>query len=144
MNEQSSSSYQAWRHLHLTAALVSVSFFGVRGIWALQRSPILKQRVVKIARDSIDTIFIGSAIGLAVDTKVAPYPFGSSSPDGYQSAPWLTAKLIGLVSWIVCGSIAMRSSRPAVTISALSGAGLSLAYIYGVARTRDPTLNLLD
>ena len=82
----------------------------------------------------IDTALLASAVALAV--TIRQYP-GTSA--------WLTAKVAGLVAYIVLGTIALkrRKSRR-VRIAAFYGALAVFVYIVGVAATRDPFLRLID
>jgi uncharacterized membrane protein SirB2 len=53
--------------------------------------------------------------------------------------PWLLAKIVALLAYIVLGAIALRRARTrALRIVAFAGAVLTFVYIVGVALTRDP------
>ena len=74
----------------------------------------------------IDTFCHASAVWLAV--IIHQYPF---------TAAWLTAKIFGLVGYIVLGSFALkRATTMQVQIMAFSGALLVFAWIVSVARLK--------
>jgi uncharacterized membrane protein SirB2 len=53
--------------------------------------------------------------------------------------PWLTAKVVALVAYIVLGAVALKYGRTkAVRSVALVAAILTFAYIVAVAVTRNP------
>ena len=83
--------YLAVKNLHVLCAVLSGTGFVLQGIWMMMRSPVLEHRVTRTLPHVIDTIFLASAITLAAMS--AQYPF---------VAPWLTAKVIGLLV-PVCG-----------------------------------------
>ena len=94
----------------------------------LRESDMLQQRWVKIVPHIVDTLLLASALVMVVWS--AQYPFVQ---------PWLTAKLIALVLYIVLGTVALkRGKTKAVRSWALVGAMLTFAYIVAVALTRQP------
>lgn len=121
-------SYLAVKHLHVTCAFLSISLFLLRGIWMLQGSPLLGRRWVKIVPHVIDTVLLGSALVMVFWS--GQYPFVQ---------PWLTAKVLALVAYIVLGTIALKrgKSKP-VRLAAFLAALAVFAYIVKVALTRLP------
>ena len=118
--------YMAIKHLHMTCALLSGSFFLLRGIWMLRASPLLARRWVKVVPHVIDTLLLVSAIILVLWS--GQYPFAQS---------WLGAKVVALVVYIVLGVVALKTGRTmTVRALALAGALLAFAYIISVAVTR--------
>ncbi len=120
--------YLALKNLHVLCAVVSGSGFFLRGLWMLSDSSRLNQRWVRIVPHVVDTLLLGSAIALAVIG--AQYPLAQD---------WLTAKLIGLLVYILCGMMALRRGKSKTTrgmffIAAL----LAFTYIVSVAITRSP------
>lgn len=76
----------------------------------------------------IDTVLLASAIGLAI--LIRQYR-------GVNS--WLTAKVVGVVAYIVLGSIALKRGRNRrVRLLAWIAALLAFGYIVLVAHRRDP------
>lgn len=120
--------YLALKNLHVLCVVVSGSGFFLRGLWMLSDSSRLNQRWVRIVPHVVDTLLLGSAIALAVIG--AQYPMAQD---------WLTAKLIGLLVYILCGMMALRRGKSKTTrgmffIAAL----LAFTYIVSVAITRSP------
>lgn len=121
-------SYLALKHIHLTAVTLSIAGFVVRGLLMLADSPLLRRRLVKVLPHVVDTVLLASAIAMAVIS--AQYPFAQS---------WLTAKLFGLLAYIVCGTMALKRGRTKGRRAAwLVAALLAFGYIVMVALTRDP------
>lgn len=121
-------SYASIKFLHLGSILLSYSLFFLRGLWVLRGSPIMQQRWVKIAPHIIDTVLLGSAITLAVLLDISPF-----------SAPWLAAKIIALLLYIVLGSIAIKRGRTRrVQLGAWLAAQAVFLYIVLTALTHDP------
>ena len=122
--------YLTIKTIHVTCAVLSISFFVVRGFWMLFESDRLQKRWVKVAPHIIDTVLLGSALVMVFWS--AQYPFVQ---------PWLTAKVVALIVYIVLGSVALkRGKTEAVRMTAFIGAILVFAYIVMVALTRQPML----
>lgn len=119
-------SYLAIKYLHVACVLLSGLGFALRGAWMLLDSPRLQQRLVRSLPHLVDTLLLGSALTLAVLSRQYPLVDG-----------WLTAKLAGLLAYIVCGSIALKRGRSkAVRVVFLGLALLAYGYIVSVALTR--------
>jgi uncharacterized membrane protein SirB2 len=120
--------YLAIKHLHITCAAISGSFFLLRGIWMLLDSPMLQRRWVKVVPHGVDTLLLTTALVLVFWS--GQYPFVQ---------PWLTAKVIALVVYIVLGTLALkRGKTKGVRTFALVAALATFAYIVAVALTRQP------
>jgi uncharacterized membrane protein SirB2 len=118
--------YFAIKHLHVTCAALSGSLFLLRGFWMLQRPALLQQRWVRIAPHLVDTLLLASALTMVFLS--GQYPFVQ---------PWLTAKVLALIAYIVLGSIALKRGRSqTVRVAAFIAALGVFAYIVGVALTR--------
>ena len=116
------------KYLHVSCVVLSGLGFAVRGVWMLRDSPMLQARWVKIAPHVIDTLLLASAIGMVVIS--AQYPF---------ALDWLTAKLAGLLVYILCGAMALKRGRTKGQRAVyLVVAVLAFAYIVSVALTRNP------
>ncbi|MEN9482088.1 MAG: hypothetical protein RLZZ298_3483 [Pseudomonadota bacterium] len=121
-------SYFALKHLHITCVLLSGLGFLVRGWWMLTESERLKARLTKVLPHIVDTLLLGSALTMAYLS--GQYPFAQG---------WLSAKLLGLLAYIVCGAMALkRGKTKEIRIIFLSLAVLSYVYIVSVALTRSP------
>ena len=93
----------------------------------------MNRRWLKWAPHLNDTILLAAAIGLA--TMSGQYPF---------VAPWLTAKIVGLLAYILLGVVALRPGRPrGVRIAAWLAALAVFGYVVSVALTRSPAGGLL-
>jgi len=120
--------YIALKHLHVTFVALSGLLFLVRGIWMLRASPRLQQRWARIVPHIVDTLLLASAIGLAVVSHQYP-----------GQMPWLTAKVLALVAYIVLGAVALKRGRTqGVRTAAFIGALACFAYIVAVAVTKNP------
>lgn len=121
-------SYLAIKHLHVTCVTLSISLFFLRGVWSMRASPIMQQRWVKIAPHIIDTLLLGSALTMAWLSQQWPF----------QQA-WLTAKVFGLIAYIILGSIALkRGKTKQIRFAAWLMALVTVAYIVAVALSRNP------
>jgi uncharacterized membrane protein SirB2 len=119
--------YLLVKDIHVACVILSLGGFAVRGVLMLAGSPILRARFVRIAPHVVDTALLASALWLC--WLIRQYPF---------AAGWLTAKVIGLVVYIVLGAIALRHGRTKrVRIAAFIGAAATAAYIVSVALTHD-------
>ena len=116
------------RQLHIATVVFSIAFFALRYYWMLVHSQREKQRWVRVLSVVNDTTLLGAGISLALITR--QYPL---------AAPWLSAKLVGLLVYIILGTLALkrartRSARILTGLLALVSAG----YIVSVALTRTP------
>jgi uncharacterized membrane protein SirB2 len=120
--------YLLLKYLHIGCVALSGAGFLLRGVWMLTDSPCLRQRAVRILPHLVDTLLLGSAIALAIAS--AQYPF---------AVDWLTAKLVGLLIYIGCGTMALKRARSkAQRLFFLVAALTAFAYIVSVARARSP------
>ncbi|MEF8755824.1 MAG: SirB2 family protein [Accumulibacter sp.] len=120
--------YLILKHLHVGCVVLSGAGFLLRGLWMLADSPLLQRRSVRIVPHVVDTVLLGSAIAMMLISQ--QYPFVSG---------WLTAKLAGLLLYIVCGTMALKRARSKPQRAAfLLAAVLSFAWIVSVALTRNP------
>lgn len=120
--------YGILKHLHLTTVILSFCLFIMRGIWMIAESPHLQARWVRIVPHVIDAILLASAIGLTL--TLHQYPFAQG---------WLTAKVLGLIAYIILGSIALkRGSTQTIRVAAFIGSLAVFGYIVSVALTHSP------
>ncbi len=120
--------YLLLNQLHVACVIVSGTGFFIRGLWMLFDSPMLAQRWVRSVPHVVDTLLLGSAIALCLLSD--QYPFQLS---------WLTAKVFGLLAYILCGMMALRRGKTkAVRTLFFVGALLIFAYIVSVALVRTP------
>ncbi len=119
--------YLAVKYLHVTCVVLSGGGFVLRGIWTYSDSPQLRRRWVRVLPHVNDSLLLGAAITLCV--LGGQYPLAQT---------WLTAKVFGLIAYIILGAIAMgrdhgRRVRLVSGIAALTVFG----YIVSVALTKD-------
>ena len=121
-------SYLALKHLHVTCVVISGLGFCLRGWWMLSGSPLLQARLTRVVPHVVDTLLLGSALIMA--WLSGQYPFAQN---------WLTAKFIGLVVYVLCGTMALkRGKTPRQRLVFLVLALVAFAYIVSVALTRSP------
>ena len=122
--------YPLLRHLHLTCVGLSLGLFVLRGWWQWRESPLRRSRWARVVPHVNDTLLLLAGLGLAV--TLHQYPF---------VAPWLTAKLVGLLVHIVLGITALRGWLPGRSAGvAWFGSLAAFGYVVGVALSRDPWL----
>lgn len=114
--------------IHVTTVALSYSMFVVRGVWMLGDSPLLTRRWVRILPHVNDSLLLAAAIWMSVILGEYPGAHG-----------WLTAKVAGLIAYILFGMLALRPGRSKrVRAAAWIVAQGVFAYIVAVALTRDP------
>jgi len=119
------------RAVHMTCAGLSVAGFVLRWVWMLTDSRLLAARATKIAPHIVDTLLLASAIAL-----VGIIGFGAN-------AGWLSAKIVGLVVYIVLGTLALKRGRTKGARAVFGVLAIIVfAFIASVARTHD-TLGFL-
>lgn len=120
--------YLAIKYIHVTAVVLSVTGFFLRGLLMMRDSPWLGARWIKVVPHINDTILLAAALALAFLS--GQYPF---------VAGWVTAKIFGVIAYIILGALALRQAS---TRQARIGCWLaSLAvfcWIVSVALTRHP------
>lgn len=120
--------YLAVKYLHVTCVIISVTGFFVRGVLTFADSPVMRRRWLKWAPHVNDTVLLGAAIGLAAMS--GQYPL---------SEPWLSAKIVGLLAYILLGMLALKPGRPlSWRVSAWLAALAVFGYVVSVAVSRDP------
>lgn len=120
--------YPILKALHVAAVVLSGTLFAVRGVWMLCGSAHLQKRWVRIAPHVVDSVLLAAALGLLLQLNLNPLV-----------TPWLGAKLVALLGYIVLGSLALRHGRSRrVRIVSLIAALSLFAYMAGTALTRDP------
>jgi uncharacterized membrane protein SirB2 len=120
--------YLILKSIHVTTVVMTFSFFIGRGFWMLFSPQQLQRRWVRIAPHVVDTVLLASAIGLTI--VLQQYPFVDA---------WLTAKVLALIGYILCGSIALKYGKTKVVRLGAGCAALVLfAYMVAVARSKAP------
>ena len=115
--------YFTVKFIHVSAAILTVSGFTLRGLWMLSGSALLDHKLVRILPHVIDTVFLLSGIALIVLLRLP-----------VLSQPWLLTKLLAVVVYILLGMVALRRGRSRRTRAiAFALALMTLVYITGVA-----------
>lgn len=112
---------------HQTAVTISLLGFVTRVAAGLQGAAWVRGRAARTWPHVVDTILLASALAMVV---LADLPL---------DAPWLLAKIVGLLAYILLGAIAIRPTRPrrVRALAALAALGC-FGYIVAVALTKDP------
>lgn len=121
-------SYLALKHIHITAVVLSLVLFALRGAWMVVDSPRLGARWVKVVPHVIDTVLLASALGLAATLQQWPFVHH-----------WLTVKVVLLVAYIALGMVALKPTRPKrIRVAAFLLALAVFLAMVSVARAHDP------
>jgi uncharacterized membrane protein SirB2 len=118
--------YAALLTVHRLTVVISLALFVLRGVWRMLDSPMNGKKWVKIVPHVNDTLLLLAAIGMLVVAGLNPLQHG-----------WIMAKIIGLVVYIVLGTLAIkRGETPRQRIIAFVGALAVFGYIAMVAVTK--------
>ena len=120
--------YLLIKHAHTLAATLTIMGFLLRGYWMLTESDKLTLKVTRIVPHIIDATLLLAAVVLVVMLSINPL-----------TQPWLFAKFIGILVYILLGTIAIkRGPTKEIRIIAFIGAVSAFAYIVGVALSKSP------
>jgi len=109
-------------------ALMSIIGFVLRWSWKMNGSSLSQLRLTKTLPHVVDTLFLAS--GVALIFTIHQYPL---------STAWLTAKIAGLLAYIVLGMFAMSAKAPRTwQVASFIAAMSTYAWIFSVARTKSP------
>jgi uncharacterized membrane protein SirB2 len=120
--------YSTLKLVHQSAVVISITGFVARGMGMLAGAAWVRARAAKTLPHVVDTVLIVSAVWLAWRLGLSP-----------ANAPWIGAKIAGLLAYIALGMVALRFGRTrAVRLTAFAAALLMFAWIVSVAITKDP------
>ena len=120
--------YAALKLVHQTAVALSITGFFVRGAASLAGARWAGSRAAKTVPHVVDSVLLLSALVLAWMLRLTP-----------GQAPWLEAKIVGLVLYVALGVVALRPDRPrSVRAAAWVAALLVVGWIVSVALTKSP------
>jgi uncharacterized membrane protein SirB2 len=118
--------YSTLKLVHVGSVVVSGLGFLLRYAMVRRGSNMVRTLAFRIVPHVIDTLLLASAVSLAVLARIDPVSSG-----------WLAAKIIGLIAYIVTGSVALRGPKEARPV-AFALAVMAFVYIVMVAVTRQP------
>ena len=118
--------YSALRLVHVTCVAVSGLGFLLRYVMVRRGSKATQTLAFRTLPHVVDTLLLASAVSLAILTRIEPL-----------SSDWLAAKIIGLIAYIVAGSVALRGPPRARPIAFMI-AVVVYVQIIAVAVTRQP------
>jgi uncharacterized membrane protein SirB2 len=118
--------YGLLKTVHICLALLSITGFVVRWNWVMNQSRLSSHRLTRTLPHIIDTLFLASGLILAFAIVQLPFTTG-----------WLTAKISGLVVYILLGMTAMSARlSPTGRRLAFLAAIISYSWIISVARSK--------
>jgi len=120
--------YALVKTIHQTAVALSFAGFFARGLASLNGARWVQGRAAKTLPHIVDSVLLLSALTLAWMLRLNP-----------AHAPWLLAKIIGLLVYIGLGMLALKPGRPpAVRTAAWLAALVTFGWIASVAITKSP------
>jgi len=120
--------YTAVKYIHVTSVVLSLTGFFLRGILMMRESPALDWRWVKVLPHINDTVLLVAALSLAAMSD--QYPF---------LAGWVTAKVLGVIAYIILGALALRDAGTRkMRITCWLASMAVFGWIVSVALTRRP------
>lgn len=120
--------YATVKLVHQTAVTLSLTGFFVRGAASLAGAAWVRGRAAKTLPHVVDSVLLLSALVMAGMLRLTP-----------DRAPWLLAKIIGLVAYVALGVVALRPGRPRALRATAWLAALAVAgWIASVAITKSP------
>jgi len=116
------------KYVHVVSVVLSVTGFFLRGLLIIRASPLMNARWIKVLPHFNDTILLAAAVSLAVMSGQYPFVVG-----------WVTAKVLGVIVYIILGSLALRAgSTQRMRIVCWLAALAVFGWIGSVALTRQP------
>jgi uncharacterized membrane protein SirB2 len=120
--------YALIKTVHQGAVALSVAGFFTRGAAALAGAAWVRGRLARTVPHIVDSVLLASALALAWMLRLTP-----------GNAPWLMAKIVGLLAYIGLGMVALRPGRPMPVRAAAWVAALAvIGWIVSVALLKDP------
>jgi uncharacterized membrane protein SirB2 len=120
--------YALIKTVHRGAGARSVAGFFARGAAALAGAAWVRGRLARTLPHIVDSVLLASALMLAWMLRLTP-----------GNAPWLMAKIVGLLAYIGLGVVALRPGRPMPVRAAAWVAALAVVgWIVSVALLKDP------
>jgi len=115
--------YASLKLIHQSAVVLSLSGFAVRGAASFAGAAWVRGRLARTLPHVVDTVLLASALWMAWLLRLTP-----------GVAPWLAAKIAGLLLYIALGMLALKPGRPLpLRIGAWLAALLTFGWIVSVA-----------
>jgi uncharacterized membrane protein SirB2 len=116
------------KYVHVVSVVLSLTGFFLRGILTIRASPLINASWIRVLPHINDTILLIAALSLAVMSEQYPFVVG-----------WVTAKVLGVIAYIMLGSLALRpGSTRQMRIACWLAALAVFGWIVSVALTRQP------
>ena len=120
--------YLVVKMIHQSAVALSLAGFFARGLGALREAAWVRGRLAKTVPHVVDSVLLLSALTLAWLLRLTP-----------AAAPWLLAKIVGLLLYIALGMMALKPGRSLrVRAIAWVAALATFGWIVSVAITKNP------
>jgi uncharacterized membrane protein SirB2 len=119
--------YAILKHGHLLIIAIAFIVFFVRGILMMQNSRATNHKFFKITPHILYTLLLATGIGLAVTQNFSP-----------MQQPWLLAKIIALVIYVILGVLTFKHSNPTSRKVLWLLAMIVFVYMVSVALSKNP------
>jgi len=120
--------YMTVKVIHESAVTISLTGFFIRGAATFAGAGWVRTRPARTLPHVVDTVLLLSGLTLAGMLRLVP-----------GDAPWLLAKIVGLVVYVGLGVVALRPGRTVTVRATAWVAALATAgWIVSVAITKDP------
>ncbi|MBI5107424.1 MAG: SirB2 family protein [Rhodocyclales bacterium] len=116
------------KYVHVISVVLSVSGFFLRGLLMMNDSSLRKARWMRVLPHVNDTVLLVAALTLAAMS--GQYPF---------FADWVTAKVFGVIAYIILGALALREANSRrLRIACWFASLVVFGWIASVALSRQP------
>ncbi|HWV16084.1 MAG TPA: SirB2 family protein [Cellvibrio sp.] len=119
--------YAILKHSHLLIIVIAFVAFFARGILMMRGSPAANAKAFKIVPHILYTLLIATGVGLALTLHFSP-----------MQQPWLMAKIIALVLYVVLGVLTFKHPKLAVRKLFWLLSLTVFAYMASVATSKNP------
>lgn len=120
--------YIVVKYVHVISVVLSVSGFFLRGLLMMRNSSLLTAKWIRVLPHVNDTVLLGAALSLAAMS--GQYPFVTD---------WVTAKVFGVIAYIILGALALRDANSRrVRIACWIASLVVFAWIASVALIHQP------
>lgn len=119
--------YPLIKYIHMTAAVLSLGGFLLRGWWRRRAPERLAHPLTRTLPHINDTVLLGAGVSLAFLAGWSPLVHA-----------WLAVKIVALLLYVLLGATALRGPTPGVRRGAFVAAVIVFLYIVSVAITKQP------